>query len=181
MNTRPQAPSEDAVWTDGKWLPLIDPRDTQEPLNPLVNFDHPAPSVTFDAARRTALYDSLLTTAERHHKLTGRHLNVFGDIAELYATIAHNIRFGRNDEAGREGRLGDDHYTVKCISPNNTSDTVNLDMSGNFSHVVVVKITADFRVSGRVIARKDLPGSSDQLRKLRWSALPETPFNPADR
>lgn len=178
---RPQAPSEDAVWEDGQWLPMIDPRDKVPTDSPLINLDHPSPDLSRSRSKRAALYDALLVNARQHFKLTGRHLPIYPDIAELYAALAYGIKFGRSDEAGSEGRLGDDHYTVKVISPTNTTETVTVQMSGNFSHLAVVKITSGFHVTGRVIARKEMPGTSDQMRKIRWSSLPEGPANHADR
>ena len=174
MTIRPQAPSEDAVWEDGQWLPLLDARDIEQRRSPLINLDHPVPDAPPNDTKRVAVYDALLLNARRHLKLTGRHLEVYSDIAELYATLTYGIKFARNEEAGSEGRLGKDHYTVKVIAPTNTTETVTVKMSGNFSHLVVVKIAPNFRVTGRVVTRKDMPGTSDQMRKIRWSALPET-------
>lgn len=179
MTLRPQAPSEDAVWEDGQWLPLLDARDIAQRHCPLVNLDHPTPDAPPNDTKRAAVYDALMLNARRHLKLTGRHLQIYPDIAELYAALKFGIKFARSEEPGAEGRLGKDHYTVKVIAPNNTTDTVTVKMSENFSHLAVVKITANFRVSARVIARKDMPGTSDQMRKIRWSALPASPAKAA--
>jgi hypothetical protein len=172
MPLHPQAPSEDAVWEDGKWLPLIDVHDNDQD-SPLINLDHPAPVVPQTHAKRAAVFEALLLNAQKHLKLTGRHLDIYPDIAELYATLAHGFTFARSDTPGAEGRLGDDHYTVKVIAPTNTTETVTLNMADNFSHLLVVRITPGFHVTSRMVARKDLPGTSDQMRKIRWSALPQ--------
>jgi hypothetical protein len=61
---------------------------------------------------------------------------------------------------------------VKTITPFKRKDEVVVDLSGNFSKLLVVKINEEFQVSGRMIDRKDIPRRKGRYLRVKWSDLP---------
>lgn len=79
---------------------------------------------------------------------TGRHLQVYGDIGELYGANAYGIRLHKNYAQVSGGRPGNDFVAVKTITPFRQNEVVRLGLSRNFSKVLIVRISPDFEVSG---------------------------------
>ncbi|WP_223215867.1 hypothetical protein [Rhizobium herbae] len=104
-----------------------------------------------------------MSLAESYHLETGRHLDVYGDIGELFGAITYGIRLNKNYAQGADGRLGNDHVEIKTITPFKSKDEVFVKVSGNFSKLLVVKINADFQVSSRMVARSRLPKTGKPL------------------
>lgn len=114
------------------------------------------------------IFESLLATAQEYHLLTGRHLQVYGDIGELYGAITYGIALHRNYAQGSDGKLGNDFVEVKTITPFKSNDIVCLNLKRNFSKVLVVKIGQDFEVSGKLVDRKALPKVKGDKLMLSW-------------
>lgn len=95
---------------------------------------------------------------------------MYGDIGELYGVITHGLKLHRNYAQGSDGRIGNDHVEVKTITPFKSNDRVTLNMSRNFSKVLIVKINEDFEVKGKLICRKALPKSSGRKLTIAWGA-----------
>ncbi len=51
------------------------------------------------------------------HLQTGLHLQVYGDIGELFAAITHGVKLHKNYAQGSDSRLGNDFIEVKTITP----------------------------------------------------------------
>lgn len=117
-------------------------------------------------------FENLVSLAESYHHETGLHLNVYGDIGELFGAITYGIKLNKTYAQGADGRLGNDHVEVKTITPFKRKDEVMVDLSGNFSKLLVVKINEEFQVSGRMIDRKDIPGRKGRYLRVKWADLP---------
>ena len=52
-------------------------------------------------------FEELLSLAEGYHMETGLHLNVYGDIGELYGAITHGLKLHKTYAQGSDGRLGE--------------------------------------------------------------------------
>ncbi|MBB4193044.1 hypothetical protein GGE45_001629 [Rhizobium aethiopicum] len=115
-----------------------------------------------------------MSLAESYHLETGRHLNVYGDIGELFGAITYGIKLNKSYAQGADGRLGNDHVEIKTITPFKSKDEVFVKVSGIFSKLLVVKINAAFEVSSRMVDRKKLPKTAKSLLRIRWSDLPHT-------
>lgn len=61
-------------------------------------------------------FQELLSLAQSYHLETGRHLNVYGDIGELFGVITYGIRLNKNYAQGADGRLGNDQVEIKTFS-----------------------------------------------------------------
>jgi hypothetical protein len=117
-------------------------------------------------------FEDLISLAESYYRETGLHLAVYGDIGELFGAITHGIKLNKTYSQGADGRIGNDHVEIKTITPFKKKDVVVVDTFGNFNKLFVVKVNADFQVSGRLIDRKDLPKRSSRHIRVKWSDLP---------
>lgn len=118
-------------------------------------------------------FQDLISLAESYYIETGLHLNVYGDIGELFGAITYGIKLNKTYAQGSDGRLGDDHVEIKTITPFKKRDQVEVKLAGNWSKLLVVKINEDFEVSGRMIDRKQLPKVARQQQVcVKWSDLP---------
>ena len=113
-------------------------------------------------------FEALLVLAQNFHDETGRHLQVFGDIGELFGAITYGIKLNRNYAPGADGRLGNDHVEIKTITPFNKHDRVTVKLDGHFNKLLLVKIDEDFRVTGRMIDRRSLSRTSGGLLRISW-------------
>ena len=111
----------------------------------------------------------MIDTAQSYHDLTGRHLQVYGDIGEIWGVITHGIKLHRNYAQGSDGRLGNHFVEVKTITPFKSNDIVALNLKRNFSKVLIVKINENFEVRGRLIDRKALPKTKGDRLLLDWA------------
>ena len=170
---------DNAFWIDGEWLSWDDiPEEDEDDFRGShlaqleyeaeLRFQYPNADIAL-----VPLFRDLLELAERHHIETGRHLQVYGDLGEMFGAITYGIKLHRNYAKGSDGRLGNDHVEVKTITPFKTKDVVVIDTSGNFSKLLVVKIDESFQVSGRMIHRKELPKRAGRYLRVRWCDLPK--------
>lgn len=58
-------------------------------------------------------FQDLLALAESYHLETGRHLDVYGVIGELFGAITYGIKLNKNCAQGADGRLGNDHVEIQ--------------------------------------------------------------------
>ncbi|MEQ9246366.1 MAG: hypothetical protein RLO21_10300, partial [Nitratireductor sp.] len=117
------------------------------------------------------IFEQLISTAEHYYNITGRHLQVYGDIGELYGAITYGIKLHKNYAQGSDGRLKNDFIEVKTITPFNKKNRISVSLSGHFNKLFVVKINPDFEISGRLIKRCDLPKSDGKNLVLKWHDL----------
>ena len=169
---------DNAFWIDGEWLAwdsTINP--DEERLSRLAELEREAElRLRYPNADITLIpyFRDLLTLASAYFQETGRHLNVYGDIGELFGAITFGIRLNKNYAQGADGRLGNDHVEIKTITPFKSKDVVVVDRSGNFNKLLVVKIDEYFHVSGRMIERGQLPKHAGRYYRVKWSDLPQT-------
>ena len=158
-----------AFYDDGEWVTwsgIDEHLHRKEWHAPYPNADHPM----------IPYFEALLSLAGSYHYETGLHLNVYGDIGELFGAITHDLKLNRTYAQGADGRVGNDHVEIKTITPFKNKDVVTVDKSGNFNKLLVVKINGLFEVSGRMIERKDLPKRPGQKLNIKWDDLPVEDF-----
>ena len=153
-----------ALYDDGEWVSWS---DVEEQLQ------YQEWRAKYPNAIRSLIpyFESLLSLAESHHLDTGRHLNVYGDIGELFGAITYGIELNKIYAQGSDGRLGNDHVEIKTITPFKSKDEVFVKLAGNFSKLLVVKINRDFEVSSRMVVRSKLPKTAKPFLKIRWEDL----------
>ncbi len=153
---------DNAFWIDGEWLDwdsIIDPEEVN--YSRLAGLEREAElRVKYPNADVTLIpyFLDLLTLAQSYFDDTGQHLNVYGDIGELFGAIMYGIKLHKNRAKGSDGRVGDDFVEIKTISPTNTKGQTKVHLEDrNFNTLLVVKIDRDFSVSGRRVKRCNLP------------------------
>ena len=115
------------------------------------------------------IFQDLLAVAQNYYELTGSHLQVYGDLGELYGAITHGLKLHRNYAQGSDGKIGNHFVEVKTITPFKSNDTITLNLKRNFSKVLIVKIDSDFEVQGKLLDRKALPKVKGTSLKLSWA------------
>lgn len=153
---------DNAIWDDGEWVSWDDLNYHYEQQQ--LRTQYPDADLSL-----IPIFEDLLGTAEEYFRLSGRHLQVYGDLGELYGAIAYGIRLHKNYAQGSDGKLGNDFVEVKTITPFKQSDVVTVNLRRNFNKLLLVKISRDFDVSGRMIDRKALPKSAGDRLRIAWS------------
>lgn len=120
------------------------------------------------------IFESLVENAMSYHALTGRYLQIWGELGELYAEIEYGIKRHKPHTKGSDGKLGNDFIEIKTISPEKSGEQVLVKRSGNFNKLLVVKITKDFEFKGRLIGRKKLSKGDGIYARVSWSTLATT-------
>ena len=152
---------DNAIYDDGEWITWTEINSHLDRLEFQARF----PNLDVDLV---PIFQGLLELAQDYHRLTGNHLQVYGDLGELYGAITHGIKLHRNYTQGSDGKIGNDFVEVKTITPFKSNDIVTLNLERNFSKVLIVKINAEFEVFGKLIDRKALPKIKGKTLRLNW-------------
>ena len=153
---------DNAIYDDGEWITWTEINSHLEKLEFKAQF----PDLDVDLV---PTFQNLLAVAIDYHSITGSHLQVYGDLGELYGAITHGIKLHRNYAQGSDGKLGNDLVEVKTITPFNNNDNITLNLKRNFSKVLIVKFDADFEVQSRMVDRKSLPKTKGGMLRLNWA------------
>ena len=154
-----------AFYDDGEWV-------TWSEIDELLRYKEWQAKYPNAIRSMIPYFESLLSLAESYHLETGLHLSVYGDIGELFGAITYGITLNKTYAQGSDGRIGNDHVEIKTITPFKRKDGVIVDTSRHFNKLLVVKINADFQVSGRMIDRKQFPKGNGRYAHIHWSDLP---------
>ena len=117
------------------------------------------------------IFESLVENAMSYYTLTGRYLQIWGELGELYAEIKYGIKRHKPHTRGSDGKLGNDFVEIKTISPEKAGELVQVKRAGNFNKLLVVKITTDFEFEGRFIERKNLSKGGGTHARVSWPRL----------
>ena len=162
----PELGPDNAFW-DGEWISWDEIDEQIQHKEWRARFPNADLSIV-------SVFEDLLATAQHYHELTGRHLQVFGDIGELYGCITHGLKLHRNYAQGSDGRIGNDLVEVKTITPFKSNDRITLNLDRNFSKVLIVKVSRDFEIASRLVDRKDLPRIKGSRLVLDWKDFART-------
>jgi hypothetical protein len=152
---------DNAIWDDGEWISWDEINEQIQYKEWRARYPHADLSVV-------SIFETLIETAQHYFELTGRHLQVYGDIGELYGVITHGLKLHRNYAQGSDGRIGNDFVEVKTITPFKSTNVVSLNLTRNFSKVLIVKINEDFEIRSKLIDRKMLPNTNGNKLMLDW-------------
>ena len=117
------------------------------------------------------IFESLVENAMAYHALTGRYLQIWGELGELYAEIEYGIKRHKPHAKGSDGKLGNDFIEIKTISPEKTGEQVQVKRAGNFNKLLVIKINEDFIFEGRFISRTKLSKGDGTHARVSWPTL----------
>lgn len=102
----------------------------------------------------TMIFESLVRNAALYYELTGRYLQIWGELGELYAEMKYGIKRHKPRTRGSDGRLGNDFIEIKTISPEKNKEKVQVKRAGNFNRLLLIKISKVFEFEGRLFDRK---------------------------
>jgi len=163
MTGRPLRDHSEGIWDDGEWI-------SWDWINgQLADQERQAeyPKANFTVIQ---VFEDLVAAAQEYKEETGRYLQIWGELGELYAEIKFGIVRHAPATMGSDGRLGNDWIEIKTISPEKINNTVHVKRAGNFNKLLVVRITDQFEFEAKMIDRKDLGKGKGKHAKLRWQS-----------
>ena len=134
-----------------------------EPRTPIKSRD----GFPFSTLEQAEIFYDLVDCATRHFENTGRYLQIWGELGEIYAEIKFGLRRHGTHEAGSDGTINGKLVEVKTISPEKSSDRVLVKSQGNFEQLLIVRVDQDFQFEGKLIDRSELKGTSGKFLRGR--------------
>lgn len=126
----------------------------------------------FSIPEQAEIFLDLVDCARRHFDNTGRYLQIWGELGEIYAEIEFGLRRHGTHEAGSDGTIAGKLVEVKTISPEKRSDDVLVKSQGDFEQLLIVRIDGDFQFQGKVFDRAELKRSTGNFLKGRLKGGP---------
>lgn len=163
MTGRALGDSSEGIWDDGEWVSWDWINSQLEDQEIRAAF----PSANPDVVR---IFQDLVSLAQSYQETTGRYLQIWGELGELYAEITYGVVRHKPGTKGSDGRLGNDWVEVKTISPEKLSDTILVKRAGNFNKLLVVRITKGFDFDARLIDRALLGKGKGKNAKYKWES-----------
>ena len=116
---------------------------------------------------QTKIFQDLIDCAARHFRNTGRYLQVWGELGEIYAELKFGLRRHETHKAGSDGTIAQKLVEVKTMSPEKSGDHVLVKSQGNFEKLLIVRIDRHFQFQGKIFDRSELAGGSGKFLKGR--------------
>lgn len=123
----------------------------------------------YSIIKQTDIFEGLVECAMNHFDNTGRYLQIWGELGEIYAEIKFGLRRHGTREPGSDGTIKGELVEVKTISPEKGSNRISVKSNGNFKKLLIVKIDEDFNFKGKLFDRADLAGGSGKYLHGRFS------------
>lgn len=169
MTGRPLHSTSDGIYDDGEWI-------SWEWINShIANRELQA---QFKAARpeTIGIFFELCNVAQSYHAATGRYLQIWGELGEVFAEIAYGIERHAPGTQGSDGRLGDDWVEIKTISPEKGPDSfVQVKTAGNFNKLLIVRIDEDFNFDSWMMPREKLSSGGGAYIRIRLKSIAGKP------
>lgn len=121
----------------------------------------------FSVLEQTQIFQDLVDCAARHFENTGRYLQLWGELGEIYAEIKFGLRRHETHWPGSDGTIAGKLVEVKTISPEKTGDHVLVKSQGNFEQLLIVRIDRDFQFQSRLVDRSELQGGAGKFLRGR--------------
>ena len=122
----------------------------------------------YSVLEQTQIFQDLVDCAGRHFHNTGRYLQVWGELGEIYSEIRFGLRRNASHQAGSDGTIAGKRVEVKTISPEKTGDRVFVKRQGDFEQLLVIRIDAEFQFRGKLFDRSELKGASGRYLRARY-------------
>lgn len=142
------------------------PHDLAEYLKPKEPFKS-RDGFPFSFLEQAEILEDLVACAERHFKNTGRYLQVWGELGEIYAEVKFGLCRHGTHRAGSDGTIDGKLVEVKTISPEKASDQVIVKSQGDFEQLLVVRIDENFEFTGKLFVRYELSGGQGRFLRAR--------------
>lgn len=129
----------------------------------------------YSVLKQIEIFKDLVDCAARHFENTGRYLQVWGELGEIYAEIKFGLRRHATHEAGSDGTIDGKLVEVKTISPERSGDRVSVKRQGNFEQLLIVRIDEEFQFTGKLIDRSVLSDGGGRLLRARMHECEDEP------
>ena len=113
------------------------------------------------------ILEDLIDCAKRHFRNTGRYLQVWGELGEIYAEVKFGLCRHGTHRAGSDGTVDGKLVEVKTISPEKAGDQVVVKSQGDFEQLLLVRIDENFAFTGKLFDRNELAGGQGKLFRAR--------------
>lgn len=124
--------------------------------------------VPFNILKQIDIFQDLVNCAARHFENTGRYLQVWGELGEIYAEIKFGLQRHRTHTAGSDGTIAGKIVEVKTISPEKRNNTVLVKKQGDFEQLLIVQIDRKFQFQAKIFDKEELKGNSGKFLKGRF-------------
>ncbi|HDS0923401.1 TPA: hypothetical protein QDZ10_001876 [Stenotrophomonas maltophilia] len=101
----------------------------------------------------------LVGCAERHFANTGRYLQIWGELGEIYAEVKFGLRRHCTHHPGSDGTIDGALVEVKTISPEKSTSRVLVKHANAFEKLLIVRIDSNFNFKAKLFDRSELKGS----------------------
>lgn len=149
------------IWDDGEWISWDYINDHLDEIELLAEY----PGASVDTANA---FEDLVDAVRRYRAATGRHLEIWGELGELFAELKYGVERHPAHQSGSDGLLNGELVEIKTISPTRRGDKVVVKRSGDFRKLIIVRISEDLEFEARLIDRARLRDSGGALLTTRW-------------
>jgi hypothetical protein len=124
---------------------------------------------SFSLLEQTEILENLIECAKRHFENTGRYLQLWGEIGEIYAEVKLGLKRHATRTAGSDGIIEGKLVEVKTISPEKKNKQVQVKSQGNFEQLLIISIDSEFRFKSTLIDRGDIKETSGKFLRARFN------------
>lgn len=161
MNGRLYRDSSLGIWDDGEWVSWDYINSHIAELEDKAHYQRTYPHASMQLAQ---LFESLVEHASAYRELTGRHLEIWGELGELYAEVVLGLKRHPAYHMGTDGVLDGQETEIKTLSPMRRSDVVRVKAAGGFERLMVIRISENYDFEARRFPRSCLQGEGLLLR-----------------
>ena len=112
------------------------------------------------------IFNSLIENAKEYYSLTGRYLQIWGELGELYAELEYGLKRHKDvNHEGSDGFINGKLVEVKTISPLKQHNQVIVKKKGSFEQLLIVRISKNFEFKAKLISRDKLNGTTGKFLK----------------
>ncbi len=122
----------------------------------------------YSIIEQTQVLQALVECASRHFENTGRYLQIWGELGEIYAEIRYGLRRHGTHQAGSDGTIDGVLVEVKTISPEKSGSQVLVKSQGDFEKLLVIRIDRAFNFKGKLFDREELGKNAGKYLKARF-------------
>ena len=110
------------------------------------------------------IFNSLIENAKEYYSLTGRYLQIWGELGELYAELEYGLKRHKDvNHEGSDGFINGKLVEVKTISPLKQHNQVVVKKKGSFEQLLIVRISKNFEFKAKLISRDKLYGTTGKF------------------
>jgi len=157
---------DNAIWDDGEWV-------SWDTINEQIYEQEIKKEFPKARLEVIQVFEGLVRAALEYNAITGRYLQIWGELGELYAEIKFGINRHHPGTQGSDGRLGNDWVEVKTISPEKGKERIQVKRAGNFNKLLVIKISENFEFEAKMIDRKKLRKGKGKSARVSWNSIIE--------